>query len=211
MGIGTGHLPYNRWQAATRKPLPQNGSVTSAQNPNDNSSGADAPQLSLQPLAPGDEPTLQEVFEAAADYFRVMTARERPEHDAARREIAACAATEGREIALLRLPNTPEAVGAIGWWQGNPEPDVALLGMLMIIPTQRGRGLAKEAVQELERRLGEAGIRRLRAGVGAQQRPLHALLEALGFERMSIAEHQRLGLAGAKLALWEKGIGTTQP
>ena len=183
-----------------------NGSVTSTQNPNEDSSGANAPRLLLQPLAPGNEPALQEVFEAAADYFRVMTDRERPEEDAAQREIAACTATEGREIALLRSRGTDEVVGAIGWWQGNPEPDVALLGMLLIIPTQRGRGLAREALKELERRLGDAGIRRLRAGVGAAQRPLHTFLEALGFERMSIAEHQRLGLAGAKLALWEKGI-----
>ena len=182
--------------------------MTSEQNHDDLSSGADAPQLLLQSLAPGDEPALQKMFEAAADYFRVTMDRERPEEDAARREIAACAAAEGREIALLRPRGTNEAVGAVGWWQGNPEPDVALLGMLLIIPAQRGRGWARQAIEALERRLGAAGIRRLRAGVGAQQRPLHALLEALGFERMSIAEHQRLGLAGAKLALWEKGIRT---
>ncbi len=157
-------------------------------------------------LRPGDEPALQKVFEAAGDYFLRIIGRPAPEPDAAEREIRACAATPGREVALLSLIENGEAVGALGWWRGNPEPEVALLGILLIVPEHRGQGLAREAVAGLEGRLGGEGIGRLRTAVAAGDFPTHALLRALGFVQMSIRDHAALGLAGADLALFEKPL-----
>ncbi|HEV2149773.1 MAG TPA: hypothetical protein VGR37_20400, partial [Longimicrobiaceae bacterium] len=54
--------------------------------------------------------------------------------------------------------------------------------------------------------LAGRGIRRLRTGASTRDQRAAAVLPALGFARMSIAEHQALGLDHASLALWEKRI-----
>jgi hypothetical protein len=36
---------------------------------------------------------------------------------------------------------------------------------------------------------------------------VHPVVRALGFQEMSIRDHQLLGLAGAGVSLWEKPVG----
>jgi RimJ/RimL family protein N-acetyltransferase len=164
-------------------------------------------RLTLRLLGPEDAPELQRVFAAAGDHFLGVTGRPEPDPDAAERELRGSAGTPGRGVALASLAETGEPVGALGWWAGNPEPDVALLGMLIVVPERRRGGLAREALGALEAWLAGRGVRRLRTGVTTRDRRASMVLPALGFERMSIAEHQALGLDHASLALWEKRIG----
>lgn len=164
-------------------------------------------RLTVQRLGPGDEAVLQTVFEKAGDYFLRVTGHSAPEPDAAAREIGSCIATPGREVALLSLHAEAEPVGVLGWWHGNPEPDVTLLGMLMLVPAQRGQGLARDALAALAAREAQRGIRRLRTAVAAGSYREHALLRALGFAEMPIRDHVALGLSGANLALFEKPVG----
>lgn len=165
------------------------------------------PRLRLRIVGAGDEEALQAVFAAAGDHFLPFTGRPEPDPDAAAREIAGCAATPGRDVALVVLHEGGEAVGALGWWRGNPEPDVALLGMLLVVPGRRGAGIAREALGALEAWLAGQGMRRLRTAVATRDRRAAAVLPALGFQRMSVREHAALGLDGLHLSLWEKGIG----
>lgn len=163
-------------------------------------------RLTAQLLGLGHEPPLQAVFQASGDYFLRTTGRPGPDPDAAAREIRACAATPGREVALLTHRESGEPVAALGWWQKNPEPEVALLGILLVVPEHRGQGLAREAVAGLEGWLAAREIRRLRTAVGATHFPIHALLRALGFSEMSIRDHAALGMAGVNLVLFEKPL-----
>ena len=112
----------------------------------------------------------------------------------------------GRAEALVSLLDGTD-VGALGWWAGHPEPDVALLGMIVVLPAHRGGGVAREALAALEGRLAEGGIRRLRTAFARRRRAIHPVVRALGFEEMSIREHTKLGIAGASVSLWEKEIG----
>lgn len=168
-------------------------------------------RLTVQRLGSGDEAVLQEVFEKAGDYFLRITGHPAPEPDAAAREIGSCIATPGRDVALLSLHAEAEAeaepVGVLGWWHGNPEPDVTLLGMLMLVPERRGRGLARDALAALEAWEAQRGVHRLRTAVAAGNYREHALLRALGFDEMPIRDHVALGLGGAHLALFEKPLG----
>lgn len=167
----------------------------------------ETPRLALRILAPEDAPALQRVFKAAGDHFLAITGRPEPAPDAAEQELRGCAATPGRDAALVTLRDGGEAVGALAWWAGNPQPELALLGMLLVVPERRGQGVAREALGALEAWLAGRGIRRLRTGVSSRDRRAGAVLPALGFARMSIAEHQALGLDLAHLALWEKAVG----
>lgn len=163
-------------------------------------------RLLLHTLAPGDEARLQRVFEACADHFAVLMSQ-RVAPDAAAAELASCAATPGRGVAVLTLAETGEDVGAIGWWLGNPEPDRALLGMLMIAPAHRKQGLAREALSALEVWLRGQGIRAMRTAFQRRRLAVHPIVKALGFREMSIAEHALLGLGGVGVSLWEKPVG----
>ncbi|HEX7239293.1 MAG TPA: GNAT family N-acetyltransferase [Longimicrobiaceae bacterium] len=165
------------------------------------------PRLVLRLLAPGDEDVLQRVFERAGDHFLPITGRPEPAPDAAAQELRGCAATEGRDVALVSLRETGEPVGALGWWRGNPEPDVALLGMVVTVPEMRRQGIAREAVGALEGWLAERGVRRVRTAVQKADRRAGAMLPALGFALMPIRDHQALGAQALYLSLWQKALG----
>jgi GNAT superfamily N-acetyltransferase len=163
-------------------------------------------RLLLHTLAPGAEARLQRVFEACADHFTVLTGQ-RLAPDAAAGELAACAATPGRAVAVLTLAETGEDVGAVGWWRGNPEPDRALLGMLMIHPAHRKQGLAREALGALEVWLRGQGIVAMRTAFQRRRLAVHPIVKAFGFRELSIREHALLGLGGVGVSLWEKPVG----
>ena len=162
-------------------------------------------RLTARRLGPGDEEALQRVFEQAGDYFRPITGRADPEPDAARREIQQSGQAPGRAVALLQR-HDGEAVGALGWWEAHPEPEVALLGMLMVAEGARGAGLAREAVEGLETWLRARGIRTLRTGVGAHATAHHQLLRALGFESLEQRTHVSLDAGRLMIALFAKPL-----
>jgi GNAT superfamily N-acetyltransferase len=164
-------------------------------------------RLRLRALLPGDEPALQAIFERCADHFALLAGRPGPDPEAAAREVRAAAETPGREVVLLSLLDGGEAAGAMGWWEGNPLPDRALLGMLMVAPEHRGGGLAREALAAVELWLAGRGVRALRTAFERRRLGVHPVVRALGFAEMSIAEHTLLGLAGAGISLWEKPVG----
>lgn len=163
-------------------------------------------RLEARSLVPGDEEVLQRVFEAAGDYFLSITGRPEPDPDAAARELRAGAATPGRAVALLSLREGERPVGAVGWWRGSPDPETALVGMLLLVPEERGKGLAREALDGLAARLGGEGVKRLRTGVGAGDRRLHALLETLGFAPLDERKHVSLDRGRIMLALFEREV-----
>ncbi len=164
-----------------------------------------SPRLAVHPLGPGGEARLEAVFAAAPDWH---AATGRPADPAAAAlEIAGSAADAGRAIAVLTLRETGEDVGAVGWWMNRPEAGMALLGTLLVAPSHRRNGLAREALDALEAWLAGAGATELRTAFPRRILPLHPLVKALGFTEMSIAEHQKLGLQGAGTSLWRKPLG----
>jgi GNAT superfamily N-acetyltransferase len=163
-------------------------------------------RLIVRPVGPEEAPRLQAVYEAAGDYFPAV-GLDAPGAETALQELRQCQAQPGRAAALVTLADGAD-VGALGWWSGRPEPEVALLGMVVIVPERRGQGLAREALTALETHLADSGITRLRTAIPYRRAAaLRGLLGALGFREMSIAEHTRMGMGGAATSLWEKAIG----
>ena len=154
-----------------------------------------------------DVEALQSVFERAGDHFLRVTGRPKPEPDAARRELGSAASTPGREVALIeRGGSGSEVIGAVGWWAGHPEPDLALLGMLMVVAEERRRGIAGEALRLLEARLRDGGIARLRTAVGAEDRAASSFLEAVGFASMDERTHVDVDSGRLRIAFFEKTL-----
>ena len=155
---------------------------------------------------PGDQETLQAVFRGAGDHFTTVTGRPEPDPDAARRELESADRVAGREVFLIRLEEGGAPVGAAGWWAGHPEPEVALLGMLLIDRKHRRRGYAREALEGVERSLVELGIREIRTGVGAGDTRRQDVLRALGFEALDQRKHVSLDRGRVMIALFRKGL-----
>lgn len=161
-------------------------------------------RLVLTPLRPCDEGRLEAVFAAAPDW-NAPTGRP-ADPGAAAAEVAAAAAMPGRVVAAISLADTGEDVGAAGWWRERPEPGIALLGTLVIVPAHRKAGLAREALAALEAAFAAQGTRELRTAFPHRAFQLRPLVAALGFRELPIAEHQKLGLAGAGTSLWSKPL-----
>jgi len=164
----------------------------------------ESPRLLVRTLHPGGEPRLQAVFDAAPDWHQALG---RPaDAGAAAAEVEASAREAGRAVAVMTLRDSGDDAGAIGWWRERPEPGIALLGTLLVVPGHRGQGFAREALGALETWLAAEGTRELRTAFPRRLLPLHPLVKALGFREMSIAEHQKLGMAGAGISLWQKPL-----
>jgi len=195
-----GQLPRLSTSRIRRRPNPRRPLST----PEPQTAAIQSPRLRIHALQPGDEARLEAVFAACPDWH---LATGRPaDPGAAAHEIAGLATDAGRAIAVLSLEGSGEDVGAIGWWLHRPEAGMALLGTLLVVPSHRGQGLAREALGALEAWLVEAGVTELRTAFPRRLLPLHPLVKALGFREMSIAEHQKLGLQGAGTALWQKPL-----
>lgn len=164
------------------------------------------PRLRLQRAVLEMEGELQAVFEAAGDHFTTVTGRPQPDADAAAREIRSAAGAEGREVYLVRLHPGGEAVGAVGWWERHPEPEVALLGMLLVDQRRRREGLGREALAAVEEALRARGIRELRTGVGAGDVRRQEVLRALGFSPLDERRHVSLDRGRVMIALFRKEL-----
>ena len=175
--------------------------------PSDDFDTLESERLVLTTLSRGDEARLQAVFDACRDFFQVLHAQPAPPPDAAAQELASAAAMPGRAAAVLSLADTGEDVGAIGWWRGNPAADRTLLGMLMVAPEHRGRGLAREALGALEVWLAGHGTVALRTAFPYRRVRVPPIVRALGFRELPIREHTALGMSHAGTWLWEKPIG----
>ena len=163
-------------------------------------------RLRLERLESDAAAVLQTVFEAAGDHFTTVTGRPEPDPDAAERELQAAARVEGREVLLVRLDEGGEAIGAVGFWEGHPEPTVALLGMLLVDRTRRGAGYGREALRALEDALRERGIEEIRTGVGAGDQRRQAILQALGFEPLDERKHVSLDRGRVMISLYRRQL-----
>ena len=97
-------------------------------------------------------------------------------------------------------------MGAVGWWRERPEPGITLLGTLVVVPAHRKTGVARDTLAALEAAFAAEGTRELRTAFPHRVFQLRPLVAALGFRELSIAEHQKLGMAGAATSLWAKPL-----
>jgi len=123
---------------------------------------------------------------------------------AAHAELQAAAVEPARELALLVAEGAPR--GALGWWRGNPDPEVTLLGFLVVPAAERRRGWGSLALELMLAKLREAGTRSVRTAVPATDFAAHGFLRSQGFSEMSIRDHVAMGPTGLNLLLFAREV-----
>ncbi len=137
-------------------------------------------------LAPNDLRALQTLFERAADYFAIATGAP-PAPDEAPRAFVAGPPT--KDVSAKRVVGVFAAsetlVGVLDALTDWPEDGTWSIGMLLLDPAYRGRGLGGHVLDAFERWAATEGAVRLRTAVVGHHTVGLAFLEGRGYARES--------------------------
>lgn len=119
----------------------------------------DVPGVACAPL--DDEAALQDLLERSADAVVAMHHRP-PRSDDARALLAAippgCTAEDKHVLAVV---DGDELIGVVDVVRGYPEPRTYFVGLLLLAPSARGRGLGERIMRALAEAVRSAGGDRL--------------------------------------------------
>jgi ribosomal protein S18 acetylase RimI-like enzyme len=147
-------------------------------------------------LVPADIPALQDLFERCVDHF-VLHDGQPPERDSA--EIEFSDVPHGRTKADKHLhgifePGHPgRLIGLVESVSGYPDDATWFLGLLLIDPAWRRRGLGSAAVEEFVAMAREAGYRAIRLAVIQSNRDARRFWERHGFRHEHTHEGRLFG------------------
>lgn len=108
---------------------------------------ASPPPIRLHPLDPGQAPLLQAVYDASGDYFR-QSSGQPAAADQAAADLQASGQDEARHI--LGIFWEGDMVGVIDLRFGDPGPLDTRLGLILLAPDHRRRGIGSLALRILE-------------------------------------------------------------
>ena len=108
---------------------------------------ASPPPIRLSPLDPGQVPLLQPIYDACSDYFRQSSGQ-----PAAAEQAAADLQTAGQDEArhILGIFWEDNIAGIIDLRFGDPGPLDTRLGLILLAPEHRRRGIGSWALRILE-------------------------------------------------------------
>lgn len=140
------------------------------------------PEVRLFRATREDVRELEACLLASADYF-LLTEGAPPKKGAALYLVAEGEADRERRILLVRSREDEKALGLVDLYLHQGEPGVAHLGLLLLLPEARGKGIGRKVVERLVRSLRKDGFFALRASVGDENPEALRFWEGLGFER----------------------------
>lgn len=134
-------------------------------------------------LCPTDKDRVQRLLEACAA-FSLMTHGEPP--DAVAGEATFAALPEGKDyedkyVIGLAADDTGDLVGLIDLIQSHPEPDEWFIGLLLLHPEARGRGVGAATYQAIVEWAKSQGVKAIRLGVVNQNKAGRRFWKRLGF------------------------------
>ena len=141
-----------------------------------------------------DEPAVQAVFERCAAFNIVVEGR--PPGPNAASEFFGMAPDGWRSEEIDKLgvyDRDGRMIGLLESVSGYPEPGVTHLGLLMLEPNARGRGLGADLYRAYEEWAASRGAERIRLGVVADNEPGHRFWARTGFIETSRTEPQAMG------------------
>jgi GNAT superfamily N-acetyltransferase len=131
----------------------------------------------LRDLTRSDAAAVQAIYDRSGDYFRLIGT---PAGDAVELWEGLPPEADPAKLSIHAVCD-PEAVGVVALLRDWPRPATWLIGLLLLEPAARGRGLGRRVVAELEARARAAGADRLRIAVIPGNDPALAFWQGLGF------------------------------
>jgi RimJ/RimL family protein N-acetyltransferase len=107
--------------------------------------------------------------------------------------------TPGRHMLSVVAKDGSGVIGVLDWMERNPSDSYPWIGLVMVHGERQREGLAAEAVEGLLDHLRGRGMRAVRAGVIERNPAGRALMERLGFARVS---ETTMRMAAAEEAIW---------
>lgn len=161
------------------------------------------PPITLHPLSTTDSPTLQAVYEAASDYFELI-AGFGPAPGQAETDLAD--AGEGRHLLGIFLRDSP--VGVVDLRLADPGPYDVRLGLILLTPEQRGRGIGGWALRIIEEWLRQATpTEAIMLTVPAQDHAAQTFFARHGYAFTGQAVRTLIGEKRTRLLFMRKEIG----
>lgn len=142
----------------------------------------------LRELGQADVGAVQELMQASADYFETCFGLP-PAPGEAASEFAALppgASREQKRFFGIEDAETGELLGVLDEVEGWPQARTLTLGLVLLRPGARGRGLASAVLDAREEAWRGQGMRSVRAGVVARNDGSLRFFERRGFVRVQL-------------------------
>jgi GNAT superfamily N-acetyltransferase len=161
-------------------------------------------------LAPPDLPALQALFTRAADYFLIATGAP-PAPDEAERAFVggppSKAVSDKQTIGVFDEAGT--LVGVLDAIPDFPADGTCTIGMLLLDPAARGRGLGGAVLAAFEAWMTRRGARRLRTALVMHHAAGLAFLRRAGYVEVSRHDATAAGPARPAITVFEKDARPT--
>jgi ribosomal protein S18 acetylase RimI-like enzyme len=146
----------------------------------------------LRPLGEDDVPALQALIERAADHYELVYGHPPGPAEAHSTYAVLPEGTSSYDDKLLFgiAGDDGELAGFADVVRDWPEPGTWALGMLLLVPEARGRGLGSRALAALEERAVDEGARRMRLGVDRVNERARAFWDRHGYRSLEKTAEQ---------------------
>lgn len=147
----------------------------------------------LRELTEAELDAVQALLDRSHDYY-VLATGAGPKATAARDVWNALPPGTPRSAKLTLGVHDPGLVGLVDVVRGWPRPDAWLIGLLVLEPAARGRGLGAHIVGAIDARASDAGAKTLRVAVVHANTPALAFWRRLGFAEVPATQPGAIAL-----------------
>jgi GNAT superfamily N-acetyltransferase len=156
-------------------------------------------------LGPPDLRSLQALFERATDHFELATGQPPGRDEASRAFVAGPPSKQVHDKRVIGIFTRQDAlVGVIDALTDWPEPATWSMGILLVDPTHRGRGLGSAALAEYECWARACGAKRFRTAVVSHHVSGIRFLEGTGYLLNRRVENPEAGGNHTAILFFEK-------
>lgn len=163
-------------------------------------------------LGPPDLKALQALFERSADYFQIATGADPAGDEAPRAFVAGPphkSVNDKRVVGVFAEDG--HLVGVLDALTDFPSVGEWTVGMLLLEPAERGRGLGRAVLRAFETWASALGAARCRTALVAHHAAGLRFLEGEGYQRRSTLEDYNAGARRAQVVFLEKSLGKGVP
>lgn len=157
-------------------------------------------------LAPPDLPALQALFERAADYFEIATGAPPASDEAERAFVGGPPSKAVSDKQTIGVFDDADAlVGVLDAIPDFPSDGTCTVGLLLLQPAVRGRGLGPAVLAAFEAWVARRGTRHLRTALAARHAEGIRFLRRHGWAPLPAPEGPA-ARAGATVVFFEKAV-----